>query len=210
MEQTKDNRRKSRRAELLAAAGSVFGSKGYSAATVDDVALKASVSKGTMYNYFPSKEALFHELLRETYLQDTAEIDAFLAEDRPAMEKLTEFLGFWYGMSKRRVGLGRLVLEFWAVAAGEGGRGKASDAIREVFGSSQKRIAAILQEGVESGEFSLETTPEQGAQLVLASLHGLQLQVLIGLVPALDEDTFSHLTGGIVYQLTKHRDRTEL
>lgn len=210
MEQAKDNRKKSRRAELLAAAGLVFGSKGYSVATVDDVAMEASVSKGTMYNYFPSKESLFHELLRETYLQDTAEIDTFLAEERPAMEKLTEFLGFWYSMSNRRLGLGRLVLEFWAVAASEGGCGQASDTIREVFGSSQKRIAAILQEGAESGEFSLETTPEQGAQLVLASLHGLQLQVLIGLVPALDEDTFSHLTGGIVDQLTKHRDRSEL
>ena len=41
--------RDERRAQLIAAAGTVFGQKGYHAATVDDVTRAANVAKGTFY-----------------------------------------------------------------------------------------------------------------------------------------------------------------
>lgn len=48
-----------RREEILDAAERVFGEKGPSAATMDDVAEAAEVSKGTVYLYFESKDDLF-------------------------------------------------------------------------------------------------------------------------------------------------------
>jgi AcrR family transcriptional regulator len=49
----------SRRNEILQAARKVFASKDYAAATVDDVAAVAELSKGTIYLYFQNKADLF-------------------------------------------------------------------------------------------------------------------------------------------------------
>lgn len=55
--------RDERRAQLLEAARSVFGSKGYHAATVDDITRAAGVAKGTFYLYFTEKRTIFYELI---------------------------------------------------------------------------------------------------------------------------------------------------
>ena len=60
------NREKARRQrEILLAARRVFFSKGIHRATVDDVASAAELSKGAIYLYFDSKEALLAHLLLE-------------------------------------------------------------------------------------------------------------------------------------------------
>ena len=47
-----------RMAELLDAAGQVFAESGYSAATTNAIAARAGVSPGTLYQYFPNKDAI--------------------------------------------------------------------------------------------------------------------------------------------------------
>lgn len=51
-----------RRQEILAAATSLFGRKGWPATTSDEIAAQAGVTKRTMYKYFPSKQALLFEV----------------------------------------------------------------------------------------------------------------------------------------------------
>ncbi|WP_158748322.1 TetR/AcrR family transcriptional regulator [Acidobacterium sp. S8] len=48
-----------RRAEILAAAMTVFGKKGFEAARMDDVAQQAGIAKGTLYLYFQSKRDIY-------------------------------------------------------------------------------------------------------------------------------------------------------
>jgi AcrR family transcriptional regulator len=54
-----------RRARLLRAAMQVFSRKGYTAATVDAIAVEAGMSKKTLYQVFASKMVLFDALLEE-------------------------------------------------------------------------------------------------------------------------------------------------
>jgi AcrR family transcriptional regulator len=54
------------RAEILDAAREVFTELGYDAATVRDVIRRTRLGSGTFYNYFPDKESVFRELLRES------------------------------------------------------------------------------------------------------------------------------------------------
>lgn len=61
-------RKEARPAELAEAALSVFVEKGFAATRLDDVAARAGVSKGTVYLYFDSKEALFKEVIRKAVL----------------------------------------------------------------------------------------------------------------------------------------------
>ncbi len=53
------------RTRLLEAAAVEFAAKGLAAANMDAIAVAAGYGKGTVYNYFPSKEQLFVEVLTE-------------------------------------------------------------------------------------------------------------------------------------------------
>ena len=55
--------RETRRRQLLDVALEVFSEKGYYEASITDVVTAAGVARGTFYQYFDSKEAIFHELL---------------------------------------------------------------------------------------------------------------------------------------------------
>lgn len=54
--------------QILEAAFEVFGECGLAGARLDDIARRAGVAKGTIYLYFPNKEALFKEMIRQTVI----------------------------------------------------------------------------------------------------------------------------------------------
>ena len=51
--------------QILTAALEVFGEHGLAAARLEDIAKRAGLSKGTIYLYFPNKEELFREMVRQ-------------------------------------------------------------------------------------------------------------------------------------------------
>ena len=65
IEERKEREKQKRRNDILNAAEKIFFNKGFDAATMDDVAEEAELSKGTLYLYFKSKEELFHEIARK-------------------------------------------------------------------------------------------------------------------------------------------------
>jgi len=70
-----DRRRARTRAELLAAAKRLLASKGFHATKIADIAAAADVGTGTFYLHFPTKDALFTDLVKETALRAKDEID---------------------------------------------------------------------------------------------------------------------------------------
>ncbi len=73
------------RQQLLRAAESVIGSKGYSAATVDEIVELAGVSKGTAYVHFKNKAALAQSILEGGLGSLTCEFET-LAEQAPTAQ----------------------------------------------------------------------------------------------------------------------------
>jgi AcrR family transcriptional regulator len=65
-----------RRAAILAAALDEFCDKGFAAARVEDIALRAGVAKGTIYLNFKDKQALFEALIRSTLGGHLARLEA--------------------------------------------------------------------------------------------------------------------------------------
>ena len=81
---------KRNRATIIEAALDVFSQHGFRGATVDQIATAAGLSKPNLLYYFPSKEAIFTELLSElldTWLAPLREID-------PQGEPLDEILAY--------------------------------------------------------------------------------------------------------------------
>lgn len=66
-------RGEARRADILRIAREVFLQEGYAAASMSEIAARVGGSKGTLYNHFRSKEALFAAVLREAFEGEAAE-----------------------------------------------------------------------------------------------------------------------------------------
>jgi AcrR family transcriptional regulator len=61
-------RREARPREILEAALEVFAEKGFSAARTEEIAERAGITKGTLYLYFPSKDAIFKSLVQDSFM----------------------------------------------------------------------------------------------------------------------------------------------
>jgi len=70
-------RKAARPGEIVAAAFDVFAEKGFAAARLDDIAARAGVSKGALYLYFETKEALFRAVVHDVVAPNVATLTAF-------------------------------------------------------------------------------------------------------------------------------------
>lgn len=152
--------------QILEAAFVEFGEHGLSGCRLDDVARRAGVAKGTIYLYFPSKEALFREMVRTTTVAALELAESRLAdlESQSAEAQLrTVASGWWASMRQERVQvMQRLVtaelsqfpelMQFYADA---------------VITRGRRLIATIVSRGVERGEFR-EIDPDTAARMLSA------------------------------------------
>jgi AcrR family transcriptional regulator len=87
-----------RRREILQAAQRLFWRQGYAGTSIPQIARAAELAPGTIYLYFPSKEALYVELLLEGYDILRQRLAQEARRPAPASEKaeclLAVFLGF--------------------------------------------------------------------------------------------------------------------
>ena len=73
---------------IFEAAINIFSNCGYNGATMDDIALKAGVAKGTLYYHFKSKEDIFNFTISEGMNVIKEEIDAAVIVEENPIEKL--------------------------------------------------------------------------------------------------------------------------
>jgi AcrR family transcriptional regulator len=82
--------------QILDAALAVFAERGLAAARLDDIARRAGLSKGTIYLYFPNKEELFREVVRDSVIAfiERGEARAEVFAD-PMQALLCWMEGYW-------------------------------------------------------------------------------------------------------------------
>ena len=107
-----------KRRHIIHAAARVFADRGFSGTMMADIADHAGIGKGTLYEYFDSKEALFFSVF-EWYSRQTEEAAkvSISALGGSASERLTilseSVMQSWLQMKD----LFTLVMEFWAASA---------------------------------------------------------------------------------------------
>lgn len=99
-------RKEARPQELTAAALALFVEKGFAATRLDEVAARAGVSKGTLYLYFDSKEALFKAVISEGIVPAIDAGEAMLAEcqDDPVALLRRFLLSWWERIGSNELG----------------------------------------------------------------------------------------------------------
>jgi AcrR family transcriptional regulator len=161
--------REERRQQILEAALTVFGQKGFNAANVSDVAAQAGVSQGTIYWYFESKEELLTQALLfffENFGQGTLEA---LAQCPTATEKLRELGQAMVGFATEAEGLFTLFLEFWASSARRAETGQLWIGMLVEY---KDLVVGIIEEGIQNGEFA-PVDAEPLVWAIMAAYDGL-------------------------------------
>ena len=137
--------------EILEAAISVFGEVGFARAKLEDVARRAGVSKGTVYLYFDSKDALFRAMVRGRVVSRFEASETELVQlGESARVALTRFLhGMWDIV--RTPEMARLVRLVHSELSNfpELARFYFDEVILRVRGA----VRVILDRGVATGEF---------------------------------------------------------
>lgn len=129
--------REERRAAILDAAARVFQRKGLTAATMDEVAAEAELSKGTLYLYFKNKDDLF-VALSSRVVDRVVECFAAAAESaRSGIEGVAAMLCGYADIAAANPHQFRLVIAWLAT-------GEAVDTSTEAFCEHRQRIEALV------------------------------------------------------------------
>ncbi|MFJ7154764.1 TetR/AcrR family transcriptional regulator [Streptomyces sp. NPDC101118] len=172
-------RRQATRQKLYEAAVTLIAEQGFSATTVDEIAERAGVAKGTVYYNFASKTVLFEELLRHgvglltASLRDAA--DGVRSRGGTSVEALDAMIRAGLVFIDAYPAFTQLyVAELWRTNRAW------QSTLMVVRGEAVAVVESVLREGVERGELSGEID----VPLTAAALVGMVL------VAALDWQSF--------------------
>jgi len=166
-----------KRERILEAAQSVFARKGYYQAKIEEIADLAEVGKGTVYEYFTSKQELYKEMFKMILGQYRAYV---MAEDAAAMT-IEDQLRYLLEMHLRYMMENR---QHMPTNFGDMG-GMDEEILSWMYDmrkESINRLTAVFQEGIDRGELK-DIDPELGANLLTGMMRGIT-------VPLLMEDTY--------------------
>jgi AcrR family transcriptional regulator len=155
------------RARLLAAAAQEFARAGFERANVDAISLAAGFAKGTIYNYFPSKEELFLAVVEEASAQAAATTPA--AADASAWERLTAVLAGFCSWAEQQDSLARVLVRECLM----GTPGLYPRVISAEWPLTAQ-LEAIIADGIQKGEIRNDM-PADLLALAIAGLTDLAL-----------------------------------
>lgn len=86
------SKRAIRSKQITTKTAELFAKKGYHSVTMEEVAQKVGIAKGTVYLYFESKENLYLEILEQAFEELEGLMQLEIDKTAPANEKLSEVL----------------------------------------------------------------------------------------------------------------------
>lgn len=194
-----DEAREERRVTILQAALECFSTKGYYASTVDDIVKYAKLSKGSIYNYFSSKEDIFISILQHETKKSREVLEAKLNEIDSPLEKIKYWINadIPYNLSKKK--LMRVHIEFWLYATDSP---DLQHILSDRFDIIFDLIKHLIMEGQKAGEFRQEIDPEKASAMFWSLHDGIWLHAVIGYDEAKIEGRMKEMEATMLSYLT--------
>ncbi len=169
---------------IVDAARKRFAYYGFSKVTMDEIAADVGMGKASLYYYFPTKESLFEEVVKQEVDQFFSDIETMLGEKLPACDMLRNYAG-------KRIEHFRKLANLRALGFQQPKETRAS--FMEIYKDFQQREVRILQEilqsGKKNGEFAI-SNPQQSAEVIIQMLYGPRAWLLKKIDKELDAETY--------------------
>lgn len=162
------------KAEIIKSAESLFAELGYHNVTMEMIAKESEYCKGSLYNYFESKDILFYEMLDNKAELFMAELNKVVSNSVAITDKINAFVEFYLNFFSENI-------EFFIIAQKEKysnsnfSKNNMMISLRKRYFDLMKEIKAILklQAGKSEDELCLIATT------ILGILNGLVMRNLM-------------------------------
>jgi AcrR family transcriptional regulator len=131
-----------KKSEIVRIAAAVFAKYGFSRATLEDISNSLGMKKNSLYYYFPSKEAIFGEVLKENLSELIVDLKKIPDGPGTAEEKLKKFFTITENFKKNKGSFYNLTTSaFLDIRA----------AIKDLYDQYTKEIFGILNKIISDG-----------------------------------------------------------
>jgi len=165
-----------RRSQILEAAKTVFSSKGYNTATMEEIADAAELSPGTLYIYFKNKEEL-HTFLSIDILKYIADQVEMVAQTNVSSEeKLDNIRDVFIDVYENDP---MILISLFHLQAGETLKNLSEEVLemlKETSGKALNVIITIVKKGIDEGVF-IDNHPVALADVIWSTFSGVVLWV---------------------------------
>ena len=177
MTSTASTARGEKRPLILQAATEVFAEQGFAAVTVAEIADHAGIGKGTVYEYFSSKDELLFAVFEWINEKIFERIRERLDEGGSTLQRVQRLLDLGAEITRDQVDMQAVVLDFWAASRGTKSEERYNQACRTTFRAYRRLIADVVREGQANRELRPEVDADAVATMVVAAMDGLGVQI---------------------------------
>lgn len=173
--------KKEKKEQILMAALEIFGQKGFSKTTISDIAQAADMGKGTVYEYFSTKEEIIQSSFGFFMSNMGLDFEMALGVERPAVEKLRLILSHFADfMTDQTRKLMELMFDFWS----EGIKDKKVKGILygemlKFYHSYRDIFSTIIVQGMGEGTIRKDISPQSASALLVGALDGIMVQWIL-------------------------------
>jgi AcrR family transcriptional regulator len=183
-----------RREAILDAAAQVFESEGYTNATMALIASKAEFGVGTLYQFFPSKQNLFAEVIVRGVERFKQGLKEAVGEQTSWQDELRSFVEYYLTWIDKNPEFHRLIYEIFYSPMPE-----ITPQIFEVFKNIHKEILQLLQ-GIFShaNNRDKEFDSDLMSLLILGMIHAICDNLFLGMLNKAPKDYIPIILGFII------------
>ena len=146
-----------RKEQITEAATNVFVRQGFDKARMDDIAAEAKLSKGTLYLYFKSKDAIITHLLEKLFEREFSVFYSLKDDPRPASVKLSLITEQFISNMQNWTRLIPIMYEFLGRLFRQS---TVQKAFKKYIRFSLDSITPIIQQGIDKGEFKANSAED--------------------------------------------------
>ncbi len=172
-EERRKKEKENRKNSILKAARKLFFERGFKSVTVDLIAAKAEVSKGSIYLYFDSKEEIYTQILISANIERHKEIENFIKKEGTASELLQAFAEDYVNFFLENNELFRILMTFMLHADNMNLTEEQNTQLIHTTNENIRTFSEILKKGVNSGEFASDLDIRQMQYAVWGLLNGI-------------------------------------
>jgi TetR/AcrR family transcriptional repressor of nem operon len=158
----------------VSSAMDLFWRQGYGATTPADLVDALGIGKGSLYNTFENKRALFEQALRRYGDERVAGLIELLKRPEPARTRLQAALERLAAPENAHLRQRGCLAVNTVSELGERDEG-ATAIVRSVFERMERALQATIEEGQRNGEFDPDRSAKETASLLLTTIIGMSV-----------------------------------
>jgi len=154
-----------RKTQILEAAKETFTKQGFHNTRMSDIAQKSGLSKGALYWYFDSKDAIILSLLEKVFEPELRDLKTLLEDERTAEERLLIYAERGAEDIQNMLKWMPLVYEFLVLAFR---RDTIKKSISYFYKNNMALLENLIQQGMDAGEF--QASSARNAAIAMGSI----------------------------------------